>query len=80
MKPGNSGGGKAPDFWSADEEGKDQVHLLERPAGGGSPTSRMAEVKLGERNDHEVEIIGGVTEGTEVMIQPPAVAGNDVGG
>jgi hypothetical protein len=25
MKPGNSGGGKGPDFWSADEEGKDQV-------------------------------------------------------
>ena len=24
-KPGNSGGGKAPDFWSADEEGEDQV-------------------------------------------------------
>ena len=25
MKPGNSGGGKDPDFWSADEEGKDRV-------------------------------------------------------
>jgi hypothetical protein len=25
MKPGNSDGGKAPDFWSANEEGKDQV-------------------------------------------------------
>ena len=25
MKPGNSGGGKDPDFWSADEEGEDQV-------------------------------------------------------
>ena len=24
MKPGNSGGGKAPDFWHAFEEGKDQ--------------------------------------------------------
>ena len=25
MKPGNSGGGKGPDFWSANEEGEDQV-------------------------------------------------------
>jgi hypothetical protein len=25
MKPGNSGGGKDPDFWCADEEGEDQV-------------------------------------------------------
>jgi hypothetical protein len=25
MKPGNAGGGKDPDFWSADEEGEDQV-------------------------------------------------------
>jgi hypothetical protein len=25
MKPGNSGGGKDPDFWSADEEGEDRV-------------------------------------------------------
>ena len=25
LKPGNSGGGKDPDFWSADEEGEDQV-------------------------------------------------------
>ena len=24
-KPGNSGGGKDPDFWNADEDGKDQV-------------------------------------------------------
>jgi hypothetical protein len=24
MKPGNAGGGKAPDFWHAFEEGKDQ--------------------------------------------------------
>ena len=24
-KPGNSGGGKDPDFWSADEESEDQV-------------------------------------------------------
>jgi hypothetical protein len=25
VKPGNSGGRKDPDFWSADEEGEDQV-------------------------------------------------------
>ena len=25
MKPGNSGGGKVPDFWSAFEDGDDQV-------------------------------------------------------
>jgi len=24
-KPGNSGGGKDPDFWHADEEGEDRV-------------------------------------------------------
>jgi multidrug efflux pump subunit AcrA (membrane-fusion protein) len=62
------------------EEGKDQVHLLERPAGGGSPTSRLTEVKLGERSDNEVEVIAGVTEGAEVVIQPPSVGGNDMGG
>jgi hypothetical protein len=25
MKPGNSGGGKAPDFWNAYDDGEDQV-------------------------------------------------------
>jgi len=25
LKPGNAGGGKDPDFWSADEDGEDQV-------------------------------------------------------
>jgi hypothetical protein len=25
MKPGNSGGGKDPDFWSAFEDGEDRV-------------------------------------------------------
>ena len=55
------------------EKGKDHVHLLQRPAGGGKPTSRLHEVKLGARNDREVEITGGITEGAEVMIKPPAV-------
>jgi membrane fusion protein, macrolide-specific efflux system len=55
------------------EKGKDQVHLLQRPAGGGKPTTRLHEVKLGARNDREVEITGGLAEGAEVMIKPPAV-------
>ena len=55
------------------EKGKDSVHLLERPVGGGKPTTRLNEVKLGGRNDREVEITSGVVEGAEVMIKPPAV-------
>ena len=55
------------------EKGKDSVHLLERPAGGGKPTTRLNEVKLGGRNDREVEITSGIDEGAEVMIKPPAV-------
>jgi macrolide-specific efflux system membrane fusion protein len=55
------------------EKGKDTVHLLERPAGGGKPTTRESEVKLGERNDREVEIKSGIEEGAEVMIKPPAL-------
>jgi hypothetical protein len=31
MNPGNSGGGKAPDFWHAFEEGKDRV-IGDKPA------------------------------------------------
>jgi hypothetical protein len=55
------------------EKGKDQVHLLQRPVGGGKPTTRLHPVKLGARNDREVEITGGLAEGAEVMIKPPAV-------
>jgi hypothetical protein len=55
------------------DKGKDSVHVLDRPAGGGTPTTRESEVKLGERNDREVEIKSGIDEGVEVMIKPPAL-------
>jgi macrolide-specific efflux system membrane fusion protein len=55
------------------EKGKDSVQVVQRPPGGGTPTTRESEVKLGERNDREVEIKSGVDEGVEVMIKPPAV-------
>jgi membrane fusion protein, macrolide-specific efflux system len=62
------------------EKGKDNVHLLERPPGGGKPTTRLHQVKLGARNDREVEITSGIVEGAEVMIKPPAVKGDGMGG
>jgi membrane fusion protein, macrolide-specific efflux system len=62
------------------EKGKDNVHLLERPPGGGKPTTRLHQVTLGARNDREVEITSGIAEGAEVMIKPPAVKGDGMGG
>jgi RND family efflux transporter MFP subunit len=53
------------------EKGKSTVHVRERTAGG-KPHTREAEVKVGARNDREIEITG-LSEGVEVMIKPPAV-------
>ena len=53
------------------ESGKDRVHLVDRA--GGKLTSTLVEVKLGARNDREVEVKSGISEGAEVMIKPPAV-------
>jgi membrane fusion protein, macrolide-specific efflux system len=58
------------------EKGKSIVHLFDNSSGGKRRT-REAEVKLGARNDREIEITGGLSEGAEVMIKPPAVKGEE---
>jgi multidrug efflux pump subunit AcrA (membrane-fusion protein) len=50
------------------------VAVVER-AGGGSRTVRR-EVRLGVHNDQVIELRTGVTEGEEVLVDPPAADGN----
>jgi multidrug efflux pump subunit AcrA (membrane-fusion protein) len=52
------------------EKGTNFVHAIHRSPDGKSHTERR-EVKLGARNDREVEVQGGLAEGTQVMIKPP---------
>jgi macrolide-specific efflux system membrane fusion protein len=56
-----------------DEKGVHRVLKLERANGDSTPTSRKVDVTVGKRNDRDVEITGGLAEGDEVLIQPPAV-------
>jgi HlyD family secretion protein/macrolide-specific efflux system membrane fusion protein len=41
-------------------------------------TTRKVDVKVGERNDRDVEVLTGVSEGQEILIQPPAADANEV--
>jgi membrane fusion protein, macrolide-specific efflux system len=62
------------------EKNKSTVELNEHVPGKSAPQSRVVEVELGERNDREVEIKKGVSEGNEVLINPPAVKGAEEDG
>lgn len=43
----------------------------------GEQVTEKVEVKLGARNDREVEITGGLDEGSRVLIDPPSAAENE---
>lgn len=49
--------------------------VVDRP--GGEQATEPADVKLGARNDREVEIAGGLPEGSRVLINPPSAAANE---
>jgi RNA-directed DNA polymerase len=51
MKPGNSGGGKAPDFWYAFEKGEDRVigESLQTPLTIGSLSRKLCVKVKGEK-------------------------------
>ena len=51
------------------------LEFIERP--GGEQATEKVEVKLGARNDSEVEIVGGLDEGSRVLINPPSAAENE---
>jgi hypothetical protein len=53
------------------EKGKSWAQLVERGAGRDPKTNRR-EVTVGARNDRELEVAGGLAEGDEVLIKPPA--------
>jgi RND family efflux transporter MFP subunit len=52
------------------EKGTNFVQAITRTPDGKSHTERR-EVKLGARNDREVEVQNGLAEGAQVMIKPP---------
>lgn len=43
----------------------------------GEPHPEKTEVTLGLRNDREVEIAGGLDEGTRILLRPPSAAENE---
>jgi membrane fusion protein, macrolide-specific efflux system len=57
------------------EKGKSYVQAMESGLGGksdGKPTSTRKEITVGARSDREVEVKSGLSEGTRVLIKPPA--------
>lgn len=60
------------------EKNKDRSfvsRLLDGPKG--EQITEQVDVKLGARNDREVEITGGLDEGSRVLINPPSAAENE---
>jgi RND family efflux transporter MFP subunit len=55
---------------------KNWVFVIDRQ--GGAAHTRRVDVEVGERNDREAEILRGVPEGQEVLIQPPSAEANEV--
>jgi HlyD family secretion protein len=58
------------------EEGKSHVQLVVVGADGKKKTEKT-EVKLGKSNDREVEIVSGVSEGSEVVVDPASSKENE---
>jgi membrane fusion protein, macrolide-specific efflux system len=67
---------KAKQFGRAIGAEKNWVWLVERK--GKEISTRKVDVELGERNDRELELLKGVTEGQEILIQPPSAEANEV--
>lgn len=58
------------------ESGKSFVMRVTETKGGETHTERV-EVKLGLRNDREVEITSGLDEGVRALLRPPSAAENE---
>lgn len=59
-----------------EQDGKSLVtRVFDGPEG--KPATEQVEVKLGARNDREVEVTSGLEEGTRVLINPASAAANE---
>jgi HlyD family secretion protein/macrolide-specific efflux system membrane fusion protein len=58
------------------DQGKQYVTRVILDAKGKQKTERV-EVKIGARNDREMEIVSGLSEGTKVLIKPESSADNE---
>src|SRR5215831_15567529 len=67
---------KAKQFGRAIGAEKNFVWLVERK--GKEVSTKKLEVELGERNDREVELTKGVSDGQEILIQPASAEANEV--
>lgn len=57
---------------------KGKTHLTRIVLAEGKEQSEKVEVQLGARNDREVEIVSGITEGQELLIDPASSKENEV--
>jgi HlyD family secretion protein/macrolide-specific efflux system membrane fusion protein len=60
------------------EAGKHYVTKIAAGLTDGKPQTDKIEVKVGARNDRELELAAGASEGEAVMIKPPSAAENEV--
>jgi HlyD family secretion protein/macrolide-specific efflux system membrane fusion protein len=67
---------KAKQFGRAMGAEKNWVWLVERS--GKNLSTKKVDVEVGERNDREVELVKGVSEGQEILVQPPSAEANEV--
>ena len=67
---------KAKQFGHAVGAEKNWVWLVERT--GKEVSTKKVDVEIGERNDRELELTKGVSEGQEILIQPPSAEANEV--
>jgi multidrug efflux pump subunit AcrA (membrane-fusion protein) len=58
------------------ENGKQYVTKV-IPAEKGKQKTEKTEVKVGARNDREIEIVSGLAEGDKVLIKPASAAENE---
>jgi HlyD family secretion protein/macrolide-specific efflux system membrane fusion protein len=61
----------------AKDKGQAYVNKLTHNPPGKGPATVRVDIQVGARNDREQEILGGLGEGTEVLIKPPSAEANE---
>jgi hypothetical protein len=59
------------------KEGGKQFVSKVVPAENGKQKTEKTEVKVGARNDREIEIVSGIKEGEKIFIKPASSAENE---
>lgn len=59
------------------EKGKTFVNKLTHNPPGKGPATTRVDIQPGVRNDRDQEILGGLSEGDEVLIKPPSAEANE---